>query len=72
MNLWLEWELQGMLQNMGQQDYHTFRLPIWDWRIEIQKTIGIRSEELFTEERLGATRNVSGYPRVFGAIYDQE
>jgi len=58
MNLWFEWEIQGMLQGMGQQDYHTFRLPYWDWRTEIQTTFGVRSEELFTESRLGVTRNV--------------
>ena len=70
MNLWFEWEIQGMLQGMGQQDYHTFRLPYWDWRTEIQTTFGVRSEELFTESRLGVTRNVSGFPHVFGTLYE--
>jgi len=70
MNLWFECEIQGMLQGMGQQDYHTFRLPYWDWRTEIQTTFGVRSEELFTESRLGVTRNVSGFPHVFGTLYE--
>ena len=49
---------------------YTFRLPYWDWRIEIQKSFGVSSEELFTENRLGTTRNVSGFPRVFGTLYE--
>ena len=57
-----------MLDSMGHLDYHTFRLPYWDWRIEIQRSTGILSDDLFTEKRLGATRNVSGFPRVFGDI----
>lgn len=59
-----------MLQSMGQRDYYTFRLPYWDWRIEIQKSFGVSSEELFTENRLGTTRNVSGFPHVFGTLYE--
>lgn len=48
-----------------------FRLPYWDWRIEMQRSSeGVSSEELFREDRLGATRNVSGFPRVFGALFD--
>ena len=23
--LWLEWQIQGMLEEMGESDYHTFR-----------------------------------------------
>ena len=57
-----------MLEGMGQADYHTFRLPYWDWRAEIQKSTGIPAEDLFTEQRFGATQNISGYPRVVGDI----
>ena len=54
---------------MGHNDYHSFRLPYWDWRAEIQKSSrGIRAEELFIESRLGATKNISGFPRVVGDI----
>ena len=68
-NLWLEWKIQHMLKSMGQVDYHTFRLPYWDWRIEIQwSSNGILSEDLFTANRLGETRNISGFPHVFGDI----
>ena len=67
-NLWLEWEIQYMLKSMGHVNYHTFRLPYWDWRIEIQRSSGILSDDLFTENRLGKTRNVSGFPCVFGDI----
>ena len=70
LNLWLEWQIQGMLQSMGRRDYHTFRLPYWDWRVEVQRSFGVSSEELFSENRLGATRNVSGFPRVFGALFE--
>ena len=63
-----EWEIQYMLKSRGHMDYHTFRLPYWDRRIEIQRSIGILAEDLFTEKKLGATRNVSGFPRVFGDI----
>ncbi|XP_065911296.1 tyrosinase-like [Dysidea avara] len=67
-HLLFEWEIQHMLKSMGHLDYHTFRLPYWDWRIEIQRSTGILSDDLFAEKRLGATRNVSGFPRVFGDI----
>ena len=67
-NLWLEWEIQYMLRGIGHEDYYTFRLPYWDWRVEIQKSTGIPAEELFTEKRFGATQNVSGFPRVVGDV----
>ena len=70
LNLWLEWEIQGFLQNMGRLDYHTFRLPYWDWRRELFTSSSIGPEEIFVENRLGATRNVSGFARVFGSIYE--
>jgi len=57
-----------MLKSIGDANYHTFRLPYWDWRIEIQNSTGIRVEDLFTETRFGATHNVSGFPRVVGDI----
>ena len=55
---------------MGNPDYHSFRLPYWDWRRELFTSSGIGPEQIFVENRLGATRNVSGYPRVFGSIYE--
>ena len=57
-----------MLQSLEREDYHSFRLPYWDWRVEIQKSTGIRVEELLTEQRFGATQNIDGYPRVVGDI----
>ena len=66
--MWLEWEIQYMLKSMGHPNYYSFRLPYWDWRVEIQKSTGIPAEELFTESRFGATQNISGFPRVFGDI----
>ena len=48
-----EWEMQYMLKSMGHRDYHTFRLPYWDWRIDIQRSTGILAEDLFTENRMG-------------------
>ena len=60
--------MQYMLKSIGHVDYHTFRLPYWDWRIEIQNSTGIRAEDLFTENRFGATHNVSGFPHVVGDI----
>ena len=61
-----------MLKGIGKADYHTFRLPYWDWRAEIQKTTGIAAEELFTEQRFGATQNISGFPRVVGDIVEPD
>ena len=56
-----------MLKSMDRSEYHTFRFPYWDWRIEIQTSTGLRAEELFTEARFGATSS-SGLPLVFGDI----
>ena len=61
-----------MLKNMGRDDYYSFRLSYWDWRVEIQKGTGIPAEELFTESRFGATQNISGFPRVVGAIVEPD
>ena len=61
-----------MLKSMGRDDYYSFRLPYWDWRVEIQKGTGIPAEELFTESRFGATQNISGFPRVVGAIVEPD
>ena len=60
--------MQYMLKSMGHANYHSFRLPYWDWRVEIQKSTGIPAEELFTESRFGATHNISGFPQVVGDI----
>ena len=57
-----------MLKSTGHLDYASFRFPFWDWRAEIQNSTGTRSDELFTEGRLGATRNVSGFPVVYGSL----
>ena len=65
---WFEWEMQYMLKRIGHTNYHTFRLPYWDWRIEIQNSTGIRAEDIFTENRFGATHNVSGFSHVVGDI----
>ena len=59
-----------MLQSIGRDNYHSFRLPYWDWRVEIQKSTGMSVEELFTEKRFGATQNVNGFPRVVGDIVE--
>ncbi|KAI6650261.1 Tyrosinase b precursor [Oopsacas minuta] len=66
--LWFEWEIQGMLKQMGDPNYHTFRFAYWDWRVEILNSSGITTNDLFTEERIGATYNVGGYPRVNGTV----
>ena len=57
-----------MLEANGQEDYYKFRLPYWDWRREIQTSYGLPSEELFSFNRLGETRNVSNSPVVFGDL----
>ena len=61
-----------MLKNMGYPNYHSFRLPYWDWRIEIQKTTGIPAEELLTESRSGAIQIISGFPHVVGDIVEPD
>lgn len=67
-NLWLEWEMQYKLKSMRDPNYHSFRLPYWDWRAEIQKSTGIPAEKLFTRRKLGATIYNAGFPRVVGNI----
>lgn len=60
-----------MLKDMGEEDYHEFRLPYWDWRFEMQKSsIGLPAEYLFTENKMGATTNINGFPRVTGRIFE--
>ena len=59
-----------MLQTMGRADYHRFRFPYWDWRGEIQRSYGLPSEQLFSFNRFGETRNVSNRPIVFGDLVD--
>ena len=61
-----------MLQGMGHDDYHSFRLPYWDLRFEIQKSTGIAVEDLLIERRFGATQNISGYPRVVGDLVEPD
>lgn len=68
--MFLEYEIQGMLQALGQKDYYKFRLPYWDWRREIQTSYGLPSEDLFTFSRFGETRNVSNQPVVFGDLVE--
>lgn len=69
LGMWLEWSIQGMLQEQTEPNYHMFRLPHWDWRQEAQKSTGLSVEDLFTPNRLGGTRNVSGSARVYGDLY---
>ena len=57
-----------MLQSLGREDYYKFRLPYWDWRREIQASYGLPSEELFSFNHFGETRNVSNRPVVFGDL----
>ena len=57
-----------MLQAMGRTDYYKFRFPYWDWRGEIQRSYGLPSEQLFSINRLGETRNVSNRPIVYGNL----
>lgn len=57
-----------MLQAMGRMDYYKFRLPYWDWRHEIQTSYGFPSEDLFSFNRFGETRNISNRPVVFGDL----
>ena len=68
-HVFLENEIQAMLQAMGRDDYHKFRFPYWDWRREIQRSYGLPSEKLFTFDRLGETRNISNHPVVFGDMF---
>ena len=67
-HLVFESEIQEMLKAMGRENYHMFRFPYWDWRLEIQRSYGMTSDELFSFNRLGETRNVSGRPVVFGDL----
>jgi hypothetical protein len=70
LNLNLEWQIQWMLFEMGRSDSQDFRLPYWDWRPEIQLSpMGLSADDLFTEERIGATMHVNGAPHVVGEIY---
>ena len=57
-----------MLKEMGREDYYKFRFPYWDWRLEIQRSYGMRSEDVFSYGRLGETRNVDSKPVVFGDL----
>ena len=61
-------EMQHMPKSNGHANFHNFRLPYEDWRIEIKNSTGICVEDLFTEKRFGATCNASGFPHVVGDI----
>ena len=69
LGVWLEWEIQGMLESISDPNYHMFRLPYWDWRRELQLSTGLSADDLFTVNRLGATMNDSGRARVYGDLY---
>ena len=62
--LWFEWEIQWMLESMGDQNYYTFRTHYWDWRIEIQ----MANDNIFVPNRLGERRN--SQPQVHGDLFD--
>ncbi len=59
-----------MLHEMGQPDYAAFRLPYWDWRVEIQNSIGITIDDLFTDKRLGYTQEINERPIVAGSLFE--
>ena len=61
-----------MLQRMGQADYHTFRLPYFDWRREIQEGSGVKFEDILVENRLGFTNYTSGLPVVSGSLVSDD
>ena len=61
-----------MLKSLGQPNYHTFRAPYWDWRLESQRGSGIGAEDLFTEDRLGENVLVNGLQLVRGPYGDWE
>lgn len=57
---------------MNDSNYHQFRLPLWDWRQESQKTDGLGADDLFVANRAGYSRNVSGRPIVSGDLYGDD
>ena len=61
-----------MLQKTGDPHYYLYRLPYWDFRVEVQETNGILSEDLFSERMFGATKNESGYPVVVGNLTEPD
>ena len=62
--------MQYVLKKSGDPDYYLFRLPYWDFRIEVQQSSGILSDDLFSEKMMGATKNISGYPIVIGDMIE--
>ena len=67
--LWMEWEIQYMLKPTRPDTYHTFRLPYWDWRREIQKSTVPFTP--FTRARLGTVTNNNNLPQVTGDLFDR-
>ena len=54
-----------MLKSMGRSDYHTFRLPYWDW--QQQRLRG--TDSIFTADKLGST-DESNPSIVTGKLFD--
>ena len=62
--LWFEMEIQWMLQARGDPNYHTFRVPYWDWRKNN------RSDEVFRSNRLGnSSLNENNQSLVSGDLF---
>ncbi len=56
-----------MLESQGESDYHTFRIPYWDWRR------GSRSDEIFRKKRLGVSElNKNGQYQVSGDLFGRD
>ena len=59
-----------MLKSTYPDTSHTFRLPYWDWRLEIQRKTGISP---FTADRLGLTvTDSNNKPQVTGDLFRNE
>lgn len=57
-----------MLKDQKQDDYHTFRLPYYDWRSEMQNSAnGLAVEDLFVANLMGDSTPTD--PRVRGGIF---
>ena len=57
--LWLEWELQYMLNANGYSNYYMFQLHYWDWRKNKQTNANLP----FKSNRLGVTMDNDGSGR---------
>ena len=58
-----------MLKSMGRSNYHTFRLPYWDWRKERLTQPGASS--IFAYDKLGVT-NENDMSRVSGQLFEPD